>query len=342
LWHMKLRDSSQYYHVVLERIPPRSTPAFETDEMQKRVWGRRWGVHNDVGRIELILLHRPGDEIRVITGDKYDPSIDALIDDREQWYFRSDRAPDLAKMQREHDSLAAALRDEGVEVEYVGCSPRNPNGMFVRDTAAIVPGGAVIGRMGPVGAEPGTGRRGEEKFVSQKLMALGMPILHTIHGTGLFEGGSFCLLNQEYAAAGASYRQNEAGIDQLQNVLKHIGIELIEVPLVGHSLHLDGGIVMIDHDKALVDVTRLPYWFLDKLRELRSEAIQIDPRDDHVAINSLAVAPGRVLMTTQTKWTASLLEQRGLEVVDLIEYDECHRHGGSIHCSTLPLIRARD
>ena len=35
---MSLRNSGQYYHEVLKRIPPRSLPAFESPEMQERVW----------------------------------------------------------------------------------------------------------------------------------------------------------------------------------------------------------------------------------------------------------------------------------------------------------------
>ncbi len=38
----RIRNSEAYYHVVLERIPPRAEPAFEAPEMQERVWGRIW------------------------------------------------------------------------------------------------------------------------------------------------------------------------------------------------------------------------------------------------------------------------------------------------------------
>jgi len=97
---MSLRNSSQYYHAVLQRIPPRATPVFEDPGMQERVWGRRWGVRSDVGTLKAILLHRPGKEINVMTEDKYDPELDALIDDDQQWYFRSDKAPDLASLKK--------------------------------------------------------------------------------------------------------------------------------------------------------------------------------------------------------------------------------------------------
>ena len=62
---MSLRDSGQYYHEVLKRIPPRALPAFEDEAMQERVWGRRWGVSNDVGTLRTVLVHRPGDEIGI-------------------------------------------------------------------------------------------------------------------------------------------------------------------------------------------------------------------------------------------------------------------------------------
>src|SRR5215475_9613097 len=109
---MSLKDTPEYYHEVLKRIPPRALPAFEEEGMQARVWGRRWGVYNDVGTLKVVLVHRPGAEIEIMTSDRYDPSIEALIDDDAQWYWRGDQAPDLAAMQREHDELVAALERE--------------------------------------------------------------------------------------------------------------------------------------------------------------------------------------------------------------------------------------
>jgi hypothetical protein len=65
----QIRTSEAYYHVVLERIPPRAEPPFEDAAMQERVWGRQWGVGDDVGRLRLVALHRPGDEMRTIDSE---------------------------------------------------------------------------------------------------------------------------------------------------------------------------------------------------------------------------------------------------------------------------------
>ena len=337
----KLRDSSQYYHVVLERIPPQATPAFEEEKMQERVWGRRWGVFNDVGTLRTILMHRPGEELNVITADKYDPSIDALIDDDEQWYFRSDQEPDLPGMQAEHDALVKILRDNDVEVVFVDGGPRDPNSMFVRDMGMVVQGGIIISRMGPVGKPYGTGRRGEEAYITRKIAEIGMPILHTIHGSGLMEGGSFCLLDEKHAAIGLSKRGNKCGADQVRKVLEVQGIEMTEIPLVGFSMHIYGAIVMIDHDKALINIERLPYWFVDHLQELGIEPIHADYRDAKLAVNCLTLSPGKIVMDELAPWTAEKVQARGIETI-LTPYRECRKHGGGIHCSTLPLVRERN
>ncbi len=336
-----LKDSGQYYHIVLERIVPKAKPAFHEDESQRRVWGRHWGVYNNVGTIKTILMHRPGDELKRITPDKYDPSIEAMIDDDEQWYFRSDSPPNLEGMQAEHDNLVRILREHGAEVVYADGSPRDPKAMFTRDCGMVINGGIIISRMGPVGRDFGTGRRGEEAFVTKKIASIGMPILHTIQGEGLMEGGSFCMLDEKHAAIGLSYRGNACAVKQIRQVLELQGIELIEVPLVGHSMHLDGGIVMIDHDKAVINVERLPYWFLDRLKELGIEAIYADHRDARLGVNNIALSPGKIVMDELAPWTAERLSKRGIEVVP-IKYVECRKNGGGIHCSTLPLVRDKD
>ncbi|HUZ01370.1 MAG TPA: arginine deiminase family protein [Thermomicrobiaceae bacterium] len=333
----ELRNSDAYYHVVLERIPPRAEPAFESAAMQERVWGRRWGVSNDVGRLRLVVVHRPGPEMEVVDGQKYDPQIAALIDDEQQWYWRDRVGPDLARLHAQHAGLVQALQAEDVEVLFVNGPEGDPKAVFTRDQAIAVLGGAVICRMGPVGREPGYGRRGEEAFVTRLIAGLGMPILQTIHGTGLLEGGSFCFLNGDTAAVGMSYRQNEAGARQMEQVLAEQGVRLIRVPLTGHSLHLDGCIVMVDHDKAIVNVTRLPYWFLDTLRELDIQPIYVWPTELK-AVNCLAVRPGRVIIAADCPRTVERLNAAGVETVE-IPYHEIHKNGGGVHCSTLPLVR---
>ena len=101
-----------------------------------------------------------------------------------------------------------------------------------------------------------------------RLARLGVPILRTIHGAALLEGGSFAWLNSKTAVVGCSIRVNEEGAWQLEEVLSAQGVELLRVDMGGYDIHIDGVLVMVDVDTALVAAERLPYWFLQKLEEL--------------------------------------------------------------------------
>lgn len=76
-------------------------------------------------------------------------------------------------------------------------------------------GEAIICRMGPVGEDHGTGRRGVEAYAARALGEIGMLVLRTVHGAGLIEGDSFARLNESTAVIGLAYRQNEEGANQV-------------------------------------------------------------------------------------------------------------------------------
>ena len=63
-------------------------------------------VHSEIGRLRKVMLHRPGDELLNLSPD----SLGRLL---------FDDIPFLAEAQREHDTFARMLADEGVEVLYL-------------------------------------------------------------------------------------------------------------------------------------------------------------------------------------------------------------------------------
>jgi N-dimethylarginine dimethylaminohydrolase len=320
------------YHQAL--FPPEAEPAFDDVLELEAVWGADWGSADEVSELRAVLLRRPGRELDQIRADAWDPAVQALVDPDGGWYWTSERPPEPAVVAEEYDGLLAALEAEGVEVHFAeAIEPRFTKAMYTRDPLLSVPGGVVVGRMAP------RMRRGEEASATRTVAAVGVPILRTIAGTGLLEGGSFAKLTPHVAAVGVSIRCNEEGARQLEEVLRPLGIELLVVPLSGFSIHLDGHLAMVDRDKALVDAAGLPYWFLERLRELGIEAIWRHP-DEHWAVNLLAVSPGKVLMPAGCPYSAERLERRGVEVVPLA-YEEIQKNGGSIHCSTIELRRDR-
>ena len=52
-------EAYQYMH---RNSPGRGEPSFELAEMLEKVWGKHWGVSNDVGKMRSVLVSRPGSE----------------------------------------------------------------------------------------------------------------------------------------------------------------------------------------------------------------------------------------------------------------------------------------
>lgn len=326
--------AEEAYMNLHRQIPGEPDPAFEEAGMLEKVWGRRWGVDNDVGRLRAVLVSRPGDEWQIMMeGGEFDEGAQAWIGKDKMWYWSSRQRPDLGKAQAQHDGLVKALQAEGVEVfQLEDPLPKMTKSVFTRDPAIVVKGGAIICRMGV------SYRRGEELPFMRTLARLGMPILHTVHSRGLMEGGSFVWLNPQTAVVSIGHRCNAEGARQVGEVLKTLGVELLCVDNTGYGLHIDGSFVMVNSDLALVFIQDLPWWFLERLKELGIHTLDADPYDGAFGVNCLAVRPGRVLMSAHAERTAERLQSAGVEVVP-VEYDELHKGGGGIHCSTLPLIR---
>lgn len=322
------------YMIMHQRNPGRPEPPFEDREMQEKIWGRQWGLNTDVGKLRMVLVHRPAAEWGdMMSGGEFQDDIGAWIGPGKMWYWYGKERPDYERALKQHDGLVAALKAERVEVVHLQePQPHMTKSVYTRDMALAVKGGGIVCRFGV------QYRQGEELSITNTLANLGMPILHTVHGNGLMEGGSFLWLNETTAAVAIGHRSDLEGARQVAEVLERQGVELLFVDNLGYGLHIDGSMVMVDVDLAVAFVHELPWWFCEKLKELGIKTVYADLRDGAFGVNCLAVRPGKVIMSSHAERTAERLRKTGTEVI-LIEYDEFHKGGGGVHCSTLPLIR---
>lgn len=312
------------------RLETAAEPPFH-DELTA-VWGAEWGASDEVGPLRRVLVRRPGDELAAVRADAWDAESQALVDPDGRWYWTDRTPPDLDRVHAQHAGLVAALEREGVDV--VVAEPLGAGfvkAIYARDPLITVPGGAIIGRMAV------RVRRGEEAAVTREVAAAGLPILSTITGTGTLEGGSFVKLRPGLAALGTSIRCNAEGARQLRETLARIGWEAIVVPLPGYTIHIDLHLAMVDVGKALIDAPGLPFEFLERLEAEGIETIHPDTSEEW-SLNALCLSPGRVLMAEGSPRTAEILDRAGVEVVT-VEYDEIHKNGGGVHCSTMELLR---
>ena len=279
------------------------------------------GQESEWRPLKAVLLHRPGPE--VLTDD--DPNAVHML------------APiDLDRLQAQHDALAQAYRDAGVQVFYVDPDAAPPpNLMFVADLMFMTPEGAILAR--PASQV----RAGEERFIARRLADLGIPILRSIHGRATFEGADAMWLTPDRALVADGLRTNPDGRAQVAATLQELGVETIPVGLPFGAMHLMGALRIVDQDLALAWPGRVPF---AAVRALREHGYQVHFLPDEketrqgFALNVVTLAPRKILMPAGNPVTQRFYESLGIECIT-VQVDELAKAAGAIGCLTGVLHR---
>lgn len=272
--------------------------------------------------MKAVLLRRPGQEVENII-------------DPHKWRWGDTVNPD--KMRQQHDQVAEIYRKNGVKVYYVKKQRRDKaNSIFMRDNVLGTPEGAIVCRQAL------DVRRGEEKAVAKSLAEIGVPIVRTISGNGIFEGACGLWVDRKTIILGTGVRSNKEGVKQVKEVLKGMGVENIldyQIPY-GHA-HLDGLINFVDKKKALIFPWQVPYDIVAFLLENDFEIIEapsIEEVKKGMAVNLVALEPGKVLMPAGNPKTKEVLNKNEIKVLE-VDVSEIMKAYGSLHCMTAFLKR---
>jgi N-dimethylarginine dimethylaminohydrolase len=287
---------------------------------QGMVW-TAFGAFSECGRLRSVLMRRPGSEIEMVEDPRQ-----AL------WMGR----PDPAKAREQHDALAELYRAHGVCVHYIeGDTHQPPNLYFVRDTFAMTPEGAIIAR--PAARV----RAGEERIVAHALAQLGIPIVLSIHGCGTFEGADLMIINEDLAFVSQGLRTNAAGADQVERLLAGIGIaEVVRVELDADCMHLDCALGIVTRDVALLTPGKVSAALAETLHHHGFRIITAPQSEveSGMAVNTVAIEPGLVILPAGNPVTRAALEQAGVECHEA-DVSELMKGGGAVHCMTGVLHR---
>lgn len=290
--------------------------------------GTHWascGLDTEWRRLKAVLLHRPGAEL------------DAVAHDAEASLMLE--PPDLGEVQAQHDALAAAYADAGVEVHYVEPpSLPPPNQLFAADLVAMTPEGAIVGR--PASEV----RAGEERWVARALGRLGVPVLRSVRGGGTFEGADLMWMGPRAALLARGLRTNGEGAAQVEATLEEMGVEVVQTPLPPETMHLMGQLRIVDRDLAFAWPGRFPE---DAVRALEERGISVKFVPDREearrgsSLNIVVLEARKVLMPAGNPRTRAFYEELGVECVT-VEVDEIGKAAGSIGCLTAVLERDKD
>lgn len=334
---------------------PQVLSNFEDD--MENYWGRKWKANTTVGKLRMVLLHRPGKEfLSVGKPTPWPPHASSLA------AWRMSEKPNLNEMIEHHENLVKAYKDEGVEVVIRKPDPNDPpyqvKSIYTDDVCHAAVYGQVILRMYD------NIRRGEEAPTYQTLAEIGCPVVGMIMGNGMAEGGTIGWLDEKHLVIAVHYprtntrkpevmRANEFGHMQFARIVKLQDPEVDIRIAPGYGISTPSDItwttyLMIHRHTSVQDPKRLDPYMVDWMKAEMDWEFIVPP--DEIWRNYLGekippetgvvLEPMKILVPTGNPKATKWLESIGVEVVEV----ECSslvlpRNSGSIHCAAGSIIR---
>lgn len=284
-------------------------------------WGD-WGVSSEVEKLRAVLMRRPGKEI-----ENFDPKAVRF----------SDEPVDVELMRKQHDDITNIYREHGVKVYYVEEQRIDrPNAIFCRDLMFMTPEGAILTRPGMAA------RRGEERYIAKALSDIGVPIIKTINGDGMFEGANAMWVDRTTCVLSTGSRCNKSGLEQVETELRRMGVtDVLHMQQPYSNIHIDGLMNPASNDTILAHASQVPYDVIDVLKRKGYKILESPSRTEMretFAGNFVALDPGLVVMPEGNPRTQELLENNGIKVIT-VDISEILKGKGALHCITAFLKR---
>ena len=226
--------------------------------------------------------------------------------------------PDYQLALKQHKHYIRTLEACGVQVTILPPDDAYPDSCFVEDPAIVTPHCAIITNPGAAS------RNGETKAIKQGLKGFYQK-LYQINAPGTLEGGDVMMVGAHYYI-GLSARTNQAGAEQLMNILKQHELSASTVHL-NEVLHLKTGLSYLENNDLLVSgefVHKAEFESFDKI---------IIPDAESYAANCIWVN-GTVIMPAGFPETHRLLKQKGINVLR-IDVSEFQKLDGGLSCLSL-------
>ena len=286
-----------------------------------------YGAHDMVSPLRRVMMHRPGR-----AQANADPG---------RWHYAG--ALTLEHLQDNHQALVKHIRASGAEIMFMDNVPETlADSVFTYDPSLVTSKGAIILRMGKLL------RQGEESTHADFYRSKSIPILGTIEAPGTMEAGDCVWLDDHTLIVGMGFRNNEAGLTQLRQIVSDIGVRVhaFDLPIFQGNdacLHLMSLISMLDHDLALIYRPLFPVRLQQFLERRGIECLEA-PEDEFISsgslsVNVLTLAPRNCVMLDGFSKTLGLLQASGCSVSTFPGDELCLKAEGGPTCLTRPVLR---
>jgi len=218
---------------------------------------------------------------------------------------------------RQHSAYVQALAAHGANVVAVSALPDHPDGVFVEDTAVVLPEVALITR-------PGAASRRAETASVADLLAGGRA-LRQVPAPACLEGGDVLRIGR-VLYVGLSARTNPSGVEALRDAIAPFGYEVRALPVRG-CLHLKTAATFIPPDIVLLN----PQW-VDAAAFTDCERIEVDPVESFAG-NTLTLG-GTTLVSAAFPRTRDRLQALGV-VTHAVDISELEKAEAGLTCMSI-------
>jgi dimethylargininase len=224
----------------------------------------------------------------------------------------------------QHHAYERVLAALGIDIVELPALPDSPDGVFVEDTAVVFDELAIIARPG---AES---RRRETPSMRDALGAF--RTTHEIVSPAMLDGGDVLIAGRG-VYVGRSTRTNNAGIEQLRELVSPFGYDVVGVDVRG-CLHLKTAVCFVADDVLVFN----PEWI--SLGDLQIgagvTAIEVHP-DEPFAANALRIGDALVYGANHPR-TRARIEAQCARIVD-VDMSELAKAEGGVSCCSVVFSR---
>jgi dimethylargininase len=228
-------------------------------------------------------------------------------------------AIDGVRAQQQHREYTRALQELGCSLEWLPPLPEHADGVFVEDTAVVLPELAVITR-------PGVASRQGETATVAAALERHLAVV-SVTEPACLDGGDVLHIGRELFV-GISARSNAAGVAQLAAALEPWAYRVRAVTMQG-CLHLKSACSFIAPDLLLVNSDWVEPALFGALRVIR-----VDEREPYGA-NTLTVG-GTTLVSAAFPLTRERLEAAGV-ATHVLDVSELQKAESALTCMSLLL-----
>jgi len=226
--------------------------------------------------------------------------------------------PDYQLTLKQHDAYIDALKTCGLNVTVMEADEKYPDGMFVEDTALVMPGLAVITRPGA------DSRRGEIDSIREQLGEFYEQI-ENIQAPGTVDAGDIMMVGRHFYI-GLSERTNEAGAAQMIEILRQYGFDGSTIP-ISEGLHFKSSISYLENNNIVVTGE-----LCDKSGLAEFNPVTVDEANAYSA-NSVWIND-HVLVPVGYAQTSAAIAALGYDVIEL-NVSEFQKLDGGLSCLSL-------